>query len=751
MGFALSPSVTVREIDLTGFIPAVSTTGGAFVGEFEWGPVEEYTLISDRNKLEKWFGKPTDYNYEDWFTALNFLAYSNNLNIIRVVEATALNSTAEGSGMLIKNETNHGLSIGTATGDNAMIVAKYPGSKGNSLKFSMCDAYTFNSWEHKEFFDSPPGTSKYAKEVGGYNDEVHMVVIDEDGLFTGIPGALLERYSFASKASDAKDQDGGPSFYGSILNRQSQYVWWTSIPQAADDFLTAASDGEISSIDITYGGAGYEIAPTVTILGAGTGAAATANLAPTGSVKSAVVGVSGGTGYKIGDIITLQQQGGGVAAKLTVTGVTGGVIDTVSVTVPGSGYSTIDEIVQSSVSPVGGTGATFDLTLGYAIQSITVGNGGQNYRDVSLVLSNEGQVADAVVVVNVAGTTEWNTSAVGKVFKSLSKSGTYTSNSDGGWTASLVGGNIGGDITANELVFGWNMFKNAEVVDVSLLILGAASGGVSGSEQDHKAVIKHVIDNIAEFRKDCVAFFSPTYYDVINQPEMTATLNVVSRRNYINTVSTYAVMDSGWKYQYDAYNDKYRWVPLNADVAGTCARTDDVTDPWYSPAGYTRGQIKNVIQLALNPSRAYRDELYKNSVNPVVSFKGEGVLLYGDRTQLAKPSVFQKLNVRRLFIVLEKAIATAAKYMLFEFNDSFTRAQFVNMVEPYLREVKGRRGIYDFKVVCDDTNNTPEVIDRSEFIGDIYIKPAMSINFIQLNFIAVRTGVEFEEVIGKWG
>ena len=207
-------------------------------------------------------------------------------------------------------------------------------------------------------------------------------------------------------------------------------------------------------------------------------------------------------------------------------------------------------------------------------------------------------------------------------------------------------------------------------------------------------------------------------------------------------------MDSGWKYQYDLYNDKYRWVPMNADVAGTMANTDDIADPWYSPAGYTRGQIKNVVSLAFNPSKTNRDELYKNGVNPIVSFVGEGVILYGDRTQQTKSSAFSKINIRRLFIVLEKSIATAAKYQLFEFNDQFTRAQFKNMVEPFLREVKGRRGIYDFLVVCDETNNTPEVIDRSEFVADIYIKPAYSINFITLNFVAVRTGVDFEEVVG---
>jgi len=218
----------------------------------------------------------------------------------------------------------------------------------------------------------------------------------------------------------------------------------------------------------------------------------------------------------------------------------------------------------------------------------------------------------------------------------------------------------------------------------------------------------------------------------------------------VNANSSYAVMDGNWKYQYDKYNDVYRWIPCNGDVAGLCARTDQTNDPWFSPAGYNRGVIKNVVKLAWNPSKAERDTIYNAGVNPIVSQPGVGTVLFGDKTTLAKPSAFDRINVRRLFIVLEKAIATAAKFSLFELNDEFTRAQFVGLVEPYLRDVKGRRGVYDFKVVCDETNNTPQVIDSNSFVGDIYIKPARSINYIQLNFVAVRTGVEFSEIVGKF-
>jgi len=301
-----------------------------------------------------------------------------------------------------------------------------------------------------------------------------------------------------------------------------------------------------------------------------------------------------------------------------------------------------------------------------------------------------------------------------------------------------LAGGVSAALTDGDYIDGYDLIGNAEKVDVQLVMLGAASNTVA----------LDVIGTI-ETRKDCVGFLSPA---LANAQASDATTSIINYRNnwLSNVSSSYAVMDSGWKYQYDKYNDVYRWIPLNGDVAGLCARTDTDRDPWFSPAGLTRGQIKNVIKLAYNPTKANRDELYKNGVNPVVSFTGEGTMLFGDKTLLGRPSAFDRINVRRLFIVLEKSIAKAARSSLFEFNDEFTRAQFVNLVEPFLRTVQGRRGIYDYRVVCDETNNTPEVQDRNEFVGDIYVKPAKSINFIQLNFVAVRTGVAFEEVVGKF-
>lgn len=816
MGFQLSPGVNVSEIDLTGFIPAVATTGAGFVGQFEWGPVLDYTTLENKKLLEKWFGKPNDVNYRDWFTCSNFLDYSNNLNIIRVVdEAVALNSDVTGTGILIKNDVHYNLIYGTPTGDASYLSAKYPGDKGDSIRIIIIDSNTYGDIadEYKDILPNPPSTSDYVKSIGGENDELHIIVLDALGLFTGVPNAVLEVYTYVSKAKDAIDLDGKPIFYGSVLNKESEYIWFLEVPDSADYAIA----GSVSSITVTDGGTGYTTAPVVTITdsGSGLGATATAVLATTGMVWNNVTvdtgglytaiptvtvsGVTsgtgatavavldsagtitdvtitnGGSGFVVGESISIT--GDGTGANIEVATINAGEVLTVTINNGGTGYTTATVDTAGSSAGIGliatttlsfavtavtvtaggigyddatmtfdetfGTGATVTPEIQYAIASVTVTAGGADYVEstttIDIAIENGTQAtAEDVVLVGAGYDGVWNTKALNTQYKSLESK----------WDKTFSGGVDSASVDENELIAGWDMFQNSEIVDVSLLILGDA--GQDLGAYSHTTVVKHVVENIAERRKDCVAFFSPRYEDVVNQPETLGTENCISRRNSINLSSSYAFMDSGWKYQYDVYNDTYRWVPLNADTAGVCAQSDKSRDPWWSPAGFNRGQIKNVIKLALNPNSGNRDELYQNNINPVVSFVGEGVLLYGDRTQLTRPSLFQKLNVRRLFIVVEKAIARSAKYQLFEFNDAFTRASFVSRVEPYLREVQGRRGINDFHIVCDETNNTGEVIDRSEFVGDIYIKPNNSINFIQLNFVAVRNGVEFNEVIGKF-
>jgi len=311
-------------------------------------------------------------------------------------------------------------------------------------------------------------------------------------------------------------------------------------------------------------------------------------------------------------------------------------------------------------------------------------------------------------------------------------------------TYSLASGTDDYVATNAEIATAYEKFNDADNVDLSLLICGPSQTGADATG-DTKAT---AVMDIATARKDCVAFISPARADVVGVANaITQTQNVVGFADGLPSTS-YAVIDSGYKYQYDRYNDVYRYVPLNGDTAGLCARTDSIADAWFSPGGFNRGQIRGAVKLAFNPNQTQRDELYKSRVNPVVSFPGQGTVLFGDKTAQSKPSAFDRINVRRLFIVLEKAISTAAKFQLFEFNDEFTRAQFRNLVEPFLRDVQGRRGMTDFSVVCDDSNNTGDVIDRNEFRADIFIKPNRSINFIQLNFIATRTGVSFSEVAG---
>ena len=558
MAFQLSPGVVVTEKDFSAIIPAVSTSAGAVAGDFQWGPVMYPTQITSENQLVQTFGRPNDQNFASFFTAANFLSYANNLLVTRVVTTTAKNAVSTGTAVAINNIDDYDATYSNGSASVGEFAAKYPGKLGNSLLVSMADENTFADWDYAAEFNSAPGTSSYVAGKDGENDELHIIVIDEDGLFTGTAGTILEKFAYVSKASDAKKSDGSNNYYKNVLNNQSKYVYWMDHPVSGSNWGNAA----------------------------------------------------------------------------------------------------------------------FGTSTTYA------------------------NLTDAI-------------------------------------TRSLTGG-VDSDAPADgDLESGFALYQNAETYDISLIPLGNVSA----------AVANYVISNVAETRLDCVVFVSPNNSgDPIVGSTSSEISDIVDYKNNISTSSSYAVMDSGCKYQYDRYNDVYRWVPLNGDVAGLCARTDYTTDPWFSPGGMTRGQVKNSIKLGVNPNKAQRDELYKNGVNPVVSFPGEGTVLYGDKTMLAKPSAFDRINVRRLFIVLEKAIATAAKFQLFEFNDSFTRAQFKNLVEPFLRDVQGRRGVTDFRVVCDETNNTAEVIDGNNFVADIYIKPNRSINFITLNFVAARSGVNFEEI-----
>lgn len=696
MSFPVSPAVQVNEFDFTTIVPEVATSTGALAGVFRWGPMFQRVLIDQetsgsnlfgRTILTSRFGTPSNFNAETWFTVANFLAYGAPAQVVRTGNTTSVNTSigcltafanaaplgANVLTLIVKNENDWHTKQGTFD-PNVPAIAKWPGAIGNSLRLSVCydaNSYhevinlasfgtgaTFSSnigsnaasivitansitaantaalnlfdmiqetdiievgntligqqflfvsnvaytpgsdssgntttgsatvhlqftdimklhtdyssntelerfWEHYSIFDGPPGQSSYQSQFGNVaaQDELHAVVTDDGGQFSGVPGQVLEVYGFLSRATDSVSLNGGTNYYQQVINDQSQFVWITN------DSASALSN---------------------------------------------------------------------TAANLASASTT--------------------EIV--------------DLTF-------SGGSDGASEANVSVAM----------------------------------------------------------------IASGYDLFRSPEDVDVSLVMSGKARGGVDGTQ-----VPNYIMDNIAEIRKDCVVFVSPNRSDVVNVPGQELDNLILFVQNLRNT--SYGFMDSGYKYMYDRYNDVNRWVPLNGDMAGLCARTDETHDAWWSPGGYNRGQVKNVIKLAYNPRRSERDILYPADVNPVITDPGQGTILLGDKTLFGHPSAFSRINVRRLFIVLEKAVSTMAKFFLFEFNDSFTRAQFKAIVNPYLRDIKGRRGITDFIVICDDSNNPGTVIDANEFVADLYIKPNRSINFIDLNFNAVGSSIAFSEVIG---
>jgi hypothetical protein len=646
MAFQVSPGVLVQERDLTNIIPAVSTSIGAVAGQFSKGPLDEIVAISSEQELVDTFGKPDSTNFEFFFTAANFLQYSNALRVVRGTNTSLANASASGSSTLIKNTDDYQNNFSSGQGVVGTFAARTAGAHGNNLLVSTCpsatayesttttsqqvnqadlavgdtsvtvdtDATTYlnvgdiiqfsttasgtdfddgdfyrltavaattltivqhprgsgglkravaddsrikRRWKYYDSVDRAPGTSTFVSERSGSGDEIHVVVVDEDGGISGTPGRVLEAFSSLSKAADAKTPQGDINYYPEVIYNKSQFIYW------------------------------------------------------------------------------------------------------------------MDH--------------------------------------------------------NTSGT-NWGSNASGTTFTSVT---TPT-------LESLSGGSDGSTITDAELKTAYEKFQDSETVDVGLIMCGP-----SGSTTHVDNII-----TIAEERKDAIAFASPQRSDVVNVTNSnTQTTNVKGFFDSIRS-SSYAVFDSGYKYMYDRYSDLYRFVPLNGDIAGLAARTDTVADPFFSPAGFNRGIIRGAVKLAYNPTKAQRDILYPARINPISTFPGQGTILFGDKTGLTTPSAFDRINVRRLFILLEKAIATASKFQLFEFNDEFTRANFRNIVEPFLREIQGRRGITDFLVVCDETNNTGEVIDRNEFVAEIFIKPARSINFITLSFVATRTGVSFDEVAG---
>ena len=664
MAFQVSPGVLVSEKDLTNVIPAVATTSGGIVITAEKGPIDEVTQITSENELVEIFGKPTSSNFEEFFTAANFLGYGNNLKVVRPITGM-VNACVSGTAVLIKNTTDYLDNYSSAAsfaGNVGAYAAREAGTLGNNLKISVCS----NSTAFGPHSQSGTLTNDASAAIGDTT-----VTMDDGSLFQ--VGDILE----FGDATNVPSTDGSPSGFFYKITAINTHV------------LTIARFNPATGKTET-GGLRHALVDNCKVLRHWE---FYFNFSQPPTTSDDVLAAGGSLDEM--HIVVIDEDGG-------ITGTAGEILET------------FEGVSQASDGKTSTGSSNFYADVIY------------NTSKYVYVMDHETTLANAGSAKK--GQTFDNTQGDAFVVK----------------TYSLASGTDDFAATNAEIATAYEKFNDTENVDISLLLCGPSQTSADATG-DTKAT---AVMDIATARKDCVAFISPARADVVDIANaVTQTQNVVGFADGLSSTS-YAVIDSGYKQMYDKYNDVYRFVPLNGDIAGLCARTDNIAGPFFSPAGYNRGQIRGAVKLAFNPNQAQRDELYKARVNPVVTFPGQGTVLFGDKTAQAKPSAFDRINVRRLFIVLEKAISTAAKFQLFEFNDEFTRAQFRNLVEPFLRDIQGRRGITEFSVVCDDSNNTADVIDRSEFRADIFIKPARSINFIQLNFVATRTGVAFSEVVG---
>ena len=724
MPFTISPGVVTKEIDLTTVVPEVSMTEGAIAGPFKWGPAFDRVTVSNESEMASIFGKPNAATYKTWFTAASYLAYSGNLKIVRACGSGA-NNAAMSTALQVKNDEDYENTYdpdmgGTPITTAGAFIAKYPGDLGNTLRVSMCGATRANT-----------------NNDGTLNSNTDTALT---GTSFVVSGTALTGVGTLFDSEVA---------VGDVLFWNSKYCVVSTVTSNTACVVVAAAaiantGGAVQRKRSAFGQPFADMVGTVAVSANGTTVTGTSTAFDTQYTVGDNIKIQTGEERKVSAItnaismtVTSPFVSAAAANTHSRTWEYASSFDTEPVTSAhakrnSGNWDEIHVVVVDEDGEITGANNTVLESYTGSVAAGAKGEDGQSiyYKD----LVNRGsqyirwmdhhQDGDADAKLG-GGTTAWGGAATG----TFNGKGIIVS-------GSLTGGHAGTAATAGNIQTALDKFKNSEEVDVTLLMTGDADA----------ATAIHAINNIAEYRKDCVAFISPTQANVVNNAGSEVT-DIVAFRNTMPS-SSYAVLDSGWKYMYDKYNDVYRYVPLNGDIAGCCAFTDVSRDAFWSPAGIDRGNIRNAIKLPFNPNKTQRDSLYKNGINPVVGMPGQGILLFGDKTLLAKPSAFDRINVRRLFILLEKSIANMAKSFLFEFNDAFTRSRFTATVEPFMRDIQGRGGVQDFAVVCDDSNNTAEVVDRNEFRGDIYIKPSRSINFIQLQFVAVRSGVEFAEIIG---
>ena len=672
MADLVSPGVQVKEKDLTASVRSEPTSIGATAITADWGPMNEVVTINDETQLVDIFGKPDDGNFEYWFTAANFLAYTNTLRLVRMQQTGSLNAGVS-AGVLIPNTTSWLVGDGTngpfsgGLGSVGHTAARYPGARGNSIKVSYC-------WDADGYNENAVTTTAVDTAAGA------AIVTVVAGTTVNI-NDIISFGGTTGNATNVATEEAEKGQLYKVLAINTNALTIERYPASNAAGLRSALNGNTAGIEVNRWWQYFD----------------QFDGAP-------------GTSTWLSDI-----------QKDRVTG---------------TGQDELHAIVVDADGLLTGTANTIlEKFEGVSKLKGAVTDSGDNnyYLDVLYLTSEWIYWMDFP-----AGASNWGSEATAVITCATATASPQSATLASGAPATSIAPTDGQRSDA------FDRFEDPDYVDFNLLMTGPAS--IDGATSTTLAI--NNID-IVEKRKDSVVFISPYKQAVVNVANgYKQTQNV---KTYFDSLpsSSYAVFDSGYKKMYDKYNDVFRWVPLNADIAGSCARTDAVEDPWWSPAGLSRGQIRGSIELALNPTQGERDILYRARINPVVTFAGEGTVLWGDKTALAQNSAFSRINVRRLFITIEEAIAKASRTVLFEFNDTFTREQFLGMVNPYMRDVQARRGVTDFLVVCDESNNTGQVIDNNEFRADIYVKPARSINFITLTFVATRTDVSFSEVVGR--
>ena len=800
----VSPGVKVREVDLTiGRVDAINELVGAIAGPFEKGPINTPILIETEQDLLKTFGKPisTDSQYEYWMSASNYLSYGGVLRVVRT-DNTNLNNANAGvsaASTTAKIESYEDFVNNHTTDATWYYAAKDPGRWANGLKVCTIDGFADQTITGVTTSNFSVGAGVTQTLVGKVNPADGTTSTFTGGFLRGVVTGIgvgevyvkvVDQVTSAGVSSPATYAQGSVNKFDNTSTESTTvntgFGATTAVLDAAYDItitgITTVNVNGVGANDFTTtGGAYIEVSGT----GVGAGTTIVSIGASTITVDRAITTGAGThqlTFTKVSVANTTSNPIHTVALDGTADATTNSattkdwwedqklVLDNSTVywksiaQRPGTSEfasqrsATNDELHvvvvddKGDVTGIAGNIVEKHLNLSKALDGKVSPSENIYWKD-SLAMKSEyiyggyvgsGQTSGLTATAGGYAHTQkgignWNANAQGTTFSVLGNKGYSLA---GGENYSTSGGY--GATLAN-VISGYEKFKNQAEYQINFLLQGP-SGGSTIQESQAKA---NYLISIAELRKDCVACVSPHRSGVVNVSNSdTQTENIIDFFDPVNS-SSYAVFDSGYKYVYDRFNNQFRWIALNGDTAGLMARTSINQYSWFSPAGASRGTINNAIKLAYNPSPAQRDLIYPKRINPVVFSPGAGIVLFGDRTGLSFASAFDRINVRRLFLTIESTIERAAKAQLFEFNDVITRSNFVNIVEPYLRDVKSKRGITDFVVVCDETNNTPDIIDANQFKADIFVKPARSINFIGLTFVATRTGVSFEEVVGN--